>query len=79
METHVFSETQMWTWCFGTWFSGGLDSVRLMVGLDDPMGLFQPKCVYDSQYFIESTYMISCHLEPKVSYEEKDHPHCVPH
>jgi len=27
----------------GTWFSGGLGSVRLMVGLDDLKGVFQPK------------------------------------
>ena len=27
----------------GTWFSGGMDSVRLMVGLDDLEGLLQPK------------------------------------
>lgn len=27
----------------GTWFSGGLGSVRLMVGLDDLKGLFQIK------------------------------------
>ena len=25
----------MWTWHLGTWFSGGLGSYRLMVGLDD--------------------------------------------
>ena len=24
----------MWMWCLGTWFSGGLGSVRFMVGLD---------------------------------------------
>ena len=35
-------------WCLGTWFSGGLDSVRLMVGLDDLRGLFQPKQFSDS-------------------------------
>jgi len=28
-------------WCLGTWFSGGLGSVRLMVGLDDLKDLFQ--------------------------------------
>ena len=32
----------------GTWFSGGIDSVRLMVGLDDLDGLLQPKQFYDS-------------------------------
>ena len=30
-------------WHLGTWFSGGLGSVRLMVGLDDLKGPFQPK------------------------------------
>ncbi|KAK4830495.1 hypothetical protein QYF61_011408 [Mycteria americana] len=34
-------------WCLGTWCSGGLGSVRLMVGLDDLKGLFQPKRFYD--------------------------------
>ena len=27
----------------GTWFSGGIDSVGLTVGLDDPEGVLQPK------------------------------------
>lgn len=35
-------------WCFGTQFSGGFSSVRLMVGLNDLRGLFQPKYFYDS-------------------------------
>ena len=35
-------------WCLGTWFSGGLGSARLKVGLDDLKGLFQPKQFYDS-------------------------------
>ena len=39
-------------WRLGTWFRGGLGSVRLMVGLDDLKGLFQPKRFYES--------MISC-------------------
>lgn len=29
-------------WCLVTWFSAGLSSVRLMVGLDDLKDLFQP-------------------------------------
>ena len=33
-------------WCLGTWFSGGLGSVGLTVGLDDVKGLFQPKQFY---------------------------------
>ena len=35
-------------WCLGTWFSGGLGSVRFTVGLDDLKGLFQPKRFCDS-------------------------------
>ena len=29
--------------CLGTWFSGGLGSVRFAAGLDDLKGLFQTK------------------------------------
>jgi len=32
----------------GTWFSVGLGSAGLMVGIDDVKGLFQPKQFYDS-------------------------------
>ena len=35
------------TWHLGTWFSGGLGSLRLTVGLDDLKALFQPKRFYD--------------------------------
>ena len=35
-------------WCLGTWFSGGLGSIRLTLGLDDLKGPFQPKWFYDS-------------------------------
>ena len=35
-------------WHLGTWFSGGLGSVRFMVGLDDLKSLFEPKSCYDS-------------------------------
>ena len=34
-------------WCLGTWFSGGIDSVRLMLGLNDLDGVLQPKQFYD--------------------------------
>ncbi|KAK4828039.1 hypothetical protein QYF61_022816 [Mycteria americana] len=34
--------------CLGTWCSGGLGSVRFMVGLDDLKGLFQPILFCDS-------------------------------
>ena len=33
----------VWSWCLGTWLSGGLGSARLTVRLDDLKGLFQPK------------------------------------
>jgi len=32
----------------GTWFTGTIDSGRLVVGLDDLEGLLQPKRFYDS-------------------------------
>ena len=35
-------------WRLGTWFSGGLGSVRFTVGLNDLKGLFQPKFFYGS-------------------------------
>lgn len=35
-------------WCLETCFSGGLDSVRLTIGLNDLKNLFQPKQFYDS-------------------------------
>jgi len=38
----------MYMWCLGTWFTGGLSSVRLMVRLDDFKGPFQPKYFYSS-------------------------------
>ncbi|KAK4828511.1 hypothetical protein QYF61_026782 [Mycteria americana] len=31
-------------WCLGTWFSGGLGSVRLTVGLDD-LKVWQSSCL----------------------------------
>lgn len=33
-------------WYLGIWFSGGLNSGRLMVGLCDLKGPFQPKLFY---------------------------------
>lgn len=38
----------MWMCCLETWFSGGLDSARLTIGLDDHKDLFWPKWFYDS-------------------------------
>jgi len=35
-------------WHLKTWFSGGLGSVRLIVGLDDLESLFHPKLFYES-------------------------------
>jgi len=37
----------MWRLGLGTWFSGGIGSVRFKVGLDDLKGLFQLKWIYD--------------------------------
>jgi len=39
-------------WTLGTWFRDGIDSVRLMVGLNDLYGLPQPKRLYDSMILI---------------------------
>jgi len=36
-------------WYLGIWFSGGLGSVRLMVGLNDLKGPFQSKWFYNSK------------------------------
>jgi len=33
----------VYTWYLGTWFSGGLGTVRFMVGLNDLRSLFQPE------------------------------------
>lgn len=35
-------------WHFRTWYSGGFGSVRLVIGLNDLMGLSEPKQFYDS-------------------------------
>ncbi|KAK4811143.1 hypothetical protein QYF61_019774 [Mycteria americana] len=43
----------VWMKCLGTWYSGGLGSARLTVGLDDLKGLFQPKRFYDSMILLE--------------------------
>jgi len=32
-----------WMWHYGTWFRDGIQGIRLMVGLHDPEGLFQPQ------------------------------------
>lgn len=37
-------------WYLGTWFSGSPGRARLVVGLDDLRGLFQPKWSYESVY-----------------------------
>lgn len=39
-------------WHLGTGFSGGLDSVRSVVGLDGLRGLFEPKRFNDSMVLI---------------------------
>jgi len=40
----------------GMWFSGGIDSIRLMVGLYDLEGLLQPKRFYD---YVQSSPKVS--------------------
>ena len=37
----------LWMWCLGTWCGGGLDGVRVMVGLGGLKGHFQPKWFCD--------------------------------
>jgi len=39
-------------WRLGTWFSGGVGSVRLTVRLNDLMGLFQLKGFYDAMIYL---------------------------
>lgn len=34
------------------WFSSGVGSIKLMVGLHDLTGLFQPRCTFDSVSFL---------------------------
>jgi len=46
----ALKKNQQKTWYLGTWFSGGLGSVRFTVGLDDLTGLFQPKWLYDPKF-----------------------------
>lgn len=40
----------LWMWHLGTWFSGGLNSVKLMVGLNDINSLFQSKWFHNSTF-----------------------------
>lgn len=35
-------------WCLKTWFRGGLDSGRFVIGLNDLEGHFKSKWFYDS-------------------------------
>jgi len=49
----------MLMWCVGTWFSGGLGSTRLMVGLGDLKDLLQSKYFYDSMTFQSNSIFIS--------------------
>lgn len=43
----------VWTWHSGTWFSGGTQQVKLMVGLGDSDGLFQRRWFWDSTIILE--------------------------
>lgn len=50
-------------WCLGTSLSVVLGSVRLMVALDDPKSLFQPKQLYDSnQCQSAEMFLVSGHV-----------------
>ncbi|KAK4810447.1 LOW QUALITY PROTEIN: hypothetical protein QYF61_004227, partial [Mycteria americana] len=48
LPREVVESPSLETWHLGTWFSGGLGSVRFTVGLDDLKGLFQPIRFCDS-------------------------------
>ncbi|KAK4818318.1 LOW QUALITY PROTEIN: hypothetical protein QYF61_010780, partial [Mycteria americana] len=48
----------VWMRCLGTSYSGGLGSVRFMVGLDDLKGLFQPIRFCDSDSVIVSLLLL---------------------
>lgn len=52
----------MQTWSLGTWFSGGLGSAMLTVGLD-LKGLFQPK--YDSNIHFDISHMLNANRNLK--------------
>lgn len=41
-------------WHLGTWFSSGIGSGGLVIGLNDVNGLFQSKCFYNSVFHLES-------------------------
>jgi len=47
-------------WRLGTWFSGGIDSVRLMFGLDDFEGLLKPMLFYDFMILSLFACIIEC-------------------
>ncbi|KAK4817534.1 hypothetical protein QYF61_019452 [Mycteria americana] len=66
-----------WMRCLGTWCSGGLGSVRFMVGLDDLKGLFQPIRFCDSvtlgyvstyvMYFYNQVLYLGSNILPQCS------------
>ncbi|KAK4821772.1 hypothetical protein QYF61_000833 [Mycteria americana] len=61
--------------CLGTWYSGGLGSVRFMVGLDDVKGLFQPIRFCDSLILLK--YTVQCMLKVKANtWPQLDYNHC---
>ena len=59
-------------WCLGTWFSGGLGSLRFMVGLNDVKDLFQPKRFYDSKQFCDN--LIPSKTRTNLLYSTNDLP-----
>ena len=42
----------------GTWFSGGIDSVSLVDGLDDLEALLQPQKICDSMIYYYYDYVL---------------------
>lgn len=51
----------------GMWLSGGLGHVRLMVGLNDLKGSFQPKQYHDSSYYNESCLRVDSKVRLSLS------------
>jgi len=40
-------------WHLGTWFSGGVDSVRFAIRFDDLKGLFPLELFYNAKYLLD--------------------------
>ena len=53
----------------GTWFSGGLGSVRFTLGLNDLKGLFQPKRFYNPMIISEASLLHTYRAIAMVSFQ----------